>query len=167
MQLLAVRVAVRADVKDFIAETLLDSTVNDVIKVETAHCLFERNEDMTIFLVLCDMFKKFVYKKLEVGRTKRKAFVYAYALCAARFCLLGKDHCAKFNRAAADIYRALEAKDMFSVITDKDSLACAIYFWAEKGKKELNQAAELFRTDEKKVAAVLNAVTGEEQNETH
>lgn len=167
LQLLAINVAVRAGEDEFLKEILLDSTVNDVIKIEIAHLIFERNKDVRLYLVLCDVFRKFDFKKLETGRLKSKTFIYAYSVCAAKYCLLGKESVTKFNRAARRIYRRLEERSMLSVVSDKDSLACAVYLVAEKEESDFQAAIEAFRANEDNVRTILKEISKGEDDETH
>ncbi|RXZ62387.1 tetratricopeptide repeat protein [Candidatus Borkfalkia ceftriaxoniphila] len=167
LQLLAVNVAVRAGEYGFLQEMFLDSTVNDVIKIETARKIFERNKDASIAVVLCDVFKQLEFVRLEVGRVKHKIFVSAYSMCAAKFCLLGNEHTHKFNRAAVKMYNILEEKNLLTLVTDKESLACAIFLFTRKGKGDFKGALESFRADETNVRTLLEAVRQGDKNETH
>ena len=167
MQLLAVNVAVRAGEYGFLQEMFLDSTVNDVIKIETARKIFERNKDASIAVVLCDVFKQLEFVRLEVGRVKHKIFVSAYSMSTAKFCLLGNEHTHKFNRAAVKMYNILEEKNLLTLVTDKESLACAIFLFTRKGKGDFKGALESFRADETNVRTLLEAVRQGDKNETH
>ena len=167
LQLLAVNVAVRAGEYGFLQEMFLDSTVNDVIKIETARKIFERNKDASIAVVLCDVFKQLEFVRLEVGRVKHKIFVSAYSMSTAKFCLLGNEHTHKFNRAAVKMYNILEEKNLLTLVTDKESLACAIFLFTRKGKGDFKGALESFRADETNVRTLLEAVRQGDKNETH
>lgn len=88
-------------------------------------------------------------------------------MCAAKFCLLGNEHTHKFNRAAVKMYNILEEKNLLTLVTDKESLACAIFLFTRKGKGDFKGALESFRADETNVRTLLEAVRQGDKNETH
>ena len=60
---------------EFLQEVLLDFEVADVLKVETLRMLIERNEDMEVGLVLCNIYRRVPIYRIKIGRKRRKKFI--------------------------------------------------------------------------------------------
>jgi hypothetical protein len=137
---------VRAD--EFLQEVLLDFEVADVLKVETLRMLIERNEDMDVGLVLCNIYRRVPIFKIKIGRKRRKKFIEAYAKLASKFIVIRDSYAGKIANAAEFLYRALEAADGLDLIENTDDCACAIFFLA--GIKEMG-------ADKQRIAAAFDA----------
>ena len=162
LQLLAVGVALRAGQEWFVSELLLDPEVNDLVKVETVHRLCRRNKGLEFGAVIANIYRKCAFDRLEVGREKHAKFVDAYALCFARFTLLGDADAERFRLAAQAVYGALEESDSLGLVKDAESLACAVFFTAVGGGdgKEMKRVLHSMHADPHEVAAILDAVHG-------
>lgn len=162
LQLLAVGVALRAGQEWFVSELLLDPEVNDLVKVETVHRLCRRNKGLEFGAVIANIYRKCAFDRLEVGREKHAKFVDAYALCFARFTLLGDADAERFRLAAQAVYGALEESDSLGLVKGAESLACAVFFTAVGGGdgKEMKRVLHSMHADPHEVAAILDAVRG-------
>ena len=136
----------RAD--EFLQEVLLDFEVADVLKVETLRMLIERNEDMDVGLVLCNIYRRVPIFKIKIGRKRRKKFIEAYAKLASKFIVIRDSYAEKIANAAEYLYRALEEGNGLDLIENTDDCACAIFFLA--GIKDMG-------TDKQRVAAAFDA----------
>lgn len=167
LQLLAVKIAIKADIKDFIEEILLDCTINDVIKIELLQRVFERNKETEISVVLCDIFKSMNFYRLYIGRAKNKIFVSAYSECVIKYCILGDDECAAYNVQTGTIYRLLEKNDKLHLISDQNTLACIIRLsLCDKQDAEFDETIKLFHADENTVKDILKVLDeGDNENE--
>ncbi len=167
LQLLAIKIAIKADIKDFIEEILLDSTVNDVMKIELLQRIFERNKETEISVVLCDIFKSINFYRLYIGRAKNKIFVSAYSECVIKYCILGDDECAEYNVQVGTIYRLLEKNDKLHLISDQDTLACVIRLSiCDKIDAEFDETVKLFHANPETVKDILKVLDeGENINE--
>lgn len=147
---------VRAD--EFLQEVLLDFEVADVLKVETLRMLIERNEDIEVGLVLCNIYRRVPIFKIKIGRKRRKKFLEAYAKLASKFIVIRDSYAEKIANAAEFLYRALEAADGLDLIENTDDCACAIFFMA--GLKEMGndkqRIASAFDANFAKVQALLS-----------
>lgn len=137
---------VRAD--EFLQEVLLDFEVADVLKVETLRMLIERNEDMDVGLVLCNIYRRVPIFRIQIGRKRRKKFIEAYAKLASKFIVIRDSYAEKIANAAEYLYRALEAADSLDLIDNTDDCACAIFFLA--GLKEMGN-------DKQRIASAFDA----------
>lgn len=166
LMLLGLRVAVRAEMDDFVRDILLDSTVNDVIKIEALRYLAERNKDFEAGVVVADIYRCATFYKLNVGRVRRGKFTAAYALCFARFAFLTDEGCEPFKRAAEHIYAVLERADKLTLASDAESLACAVCFLASGGgAKRTREVLGALGGNSITVAEILHAVNEEAARE--
>ena len=149
---------VRAD--DFLREVLLDSDVADVLKVETLRMLLLRNEDADFGIVLCNIYKRAFLHRIKIGRKRRKRFLEGYAKVASKFLILNDGNGRRMQRAAEELYAALEKYNSLDLIDSSDDCACAIYW--EAGLKEmgrdLSTVALAFDANEAKVRVLLSAL---------
>lgn len=157
LQLLAVRIAHRLNQTEFLREILLDSSVNDVIKIEALKLVLEKNKDIEISVVLCDIFRKINFEHGFFGRTKKKLFISAYVQSVIKQCILGDDDCSEYCDAVNFLYAELEYKNSLSIVDDETCLACAIIVLATK-PKDIETVIASFRCDKEKVEKILDAV---------
>lgn len=159
LMLLGLRLAVRGGFDDFVRDILLDSSVNDVVKLEGLRYLAERNKDFEAGVVIADIYRCASFVRLHVGRTKRNKFIAAYALAFARFAFLADEDCEAYAEAAERIYDAFEQAGDFSLASDAENLACAIYFMTSKNALlKTKEALGLLGADSSVVAGILHAV---------
>ncbi len=125
---LVTAVHVRAD--DFLQDVLLDFEVADVLKVETLRMLIERNEDVDVGLVLCNIYKRVSIYRIAIGRKRRKKFLEGYARVASKFGVIDSKYGKRLRDAAEGLYRSLERKNALDLVDNPDDIACAIYFLA-------------------------------------
>lgn len=159
LQKLALRVAIRADLRSFWSGILLDVTVDDMIKVDAVRSLCERNRDFECGIVIADIYGRIFFRRLEIGSKRRAQFVGAYALCFARFALInivnGEQLCAVTQR----IYNLFSEQNCFSVIRKREALACAIYLQLRPGDlKKMDQLAESMGADAAEVDRIFETI---------
>ena len=162
LQFLALIVAEHVRADEFLREKLLDFEVLDAIKVETLNALYERNEEETFGVVICNIYRKLQLRRIKIGRSKRKVFIGGYARAASKFAIIAPSYGAKLQRAAEKLYRRVEEQNAVEVFTSEDAIACAIFILA--GLKELGtdigKISEAFDADEATVKLLL-ILTGE------
>ena len=142
---------VRAD--DFLQEVLLDFEVADVLKVETLRMLIERNEDIEVGLVLCNIYRRVPVYRIKIGRKRRKKFIEAYAKIASKFIVIKDAYAEKIALAAESLYRALEKENALDLIENTDDCACAIFLMS--GIRELgNDMARIVSAFDGNIAKV-------------
>ncbi len=137
LQYLGLVTAVRARADEFLQDVLLDFEVADVLKVETLRMLINRNEDMEIGVVLCNLYKCARIYKISIGRKRRKKFIEGYARVASKFVAVDESYSRALKEGAERLYRSLESKQALDLIDNPDDCACAVYFLA--GLKDLGQ----------------------------
>ncbi len=120
---------VRAD--EFLRDVLLDFEVADVLKIEVLRMLVERNEDMDIGVVLCNLYRRASVYKLSIGRKRRKKFIEGYARVLSKFILVDGRYSKRLLKAAEILYRSLEEANALDLIDNPDDCACAIYFLSD------------------------------------
>ncbi|MBO5737602.1 MAG: tetratricopeptide repeat protein [Clostridia bacterium] len=162
---LVTAVHVRAD--EFIEEVLLDYEVADILKIETLRMLMERNEEMELGLVLCNIYRRLTLPQITIGRKRRKRFIEAFAKVASKFIVIRDLYGEKLQQAAENLYGALAGNDALELVNSTDDLACAIFLTA--GLKELGNNPEMiaaaFDADAVKVAELLTAAAGTQTEE--
>ena len=164
LQYLALVTAVHVRADDFLREVLLNHEVVDVLKVETLRLLYERNEEMEIGLVLCNIYRKIRLLRVKIGRKKHKKFVEAYAKIASKFVVISDAYGKKIKATTEKLYRALEKYEQLDLVDSSDDCACAIFLSA--GLKELGNNVEdiatAFEANAAKVRLLLTAVASAE-----
>lgn len=145
---LVTAVHVRAD--DFLQDVLLDFEVADVLKIEVLRMLTERNEDVDVGLVLCNIYKRVSVYRISIGRKRHKRFLEGYARVASKFGVIDDKYGRRLRDAAERLYRNLEEKNALDLVENADDVACAIYFLA--GLRELGR-------DPKWITAAFDANT--------
>lgn len=157
LQYVALMVAEHIRADEFVREMLLDFEVTDLLKVETLRALYERNEDETYGVVICNIYRSLPLRRIKIGRSKRKIFISGYAKVASKFSIIAPSYGGKLQRAAERLYRRVEEQGATEVFTSDDAIACAIFILS--GLKELGsdvgQIAEAFETDEGTVKLLL------------
>lgn len=158
---------VRAD--EFLQEVLLDFEVKDVLKIETLRMLLERNEEMELGIVLCNIYREIYLPCIKIGRKRHKKFIQAFAKVASKFIVINDKYADLLKWAAETLYGAVAEEDAFALLDGVDDCACAIFLLA--GLKELGRemgtVAAAFDADVMKVQALLSCVVNKEkaQNE--
>lgn len=166
LMLLGMRVAVKAGMDDFVRDMLLESGRNDLVKVEGVRYLAERNRSFTAGVVISDFYRRISFDKLSVGRTKHAKFLHAYALCFARFALLGDGSGEDYKAAAERIYGALERASAMDAVSDEASLACAIYFISSRNAlKRTQEILQMLKGNGENVAHILHIVNADVEKE--
>jgi hypothetical protein len=141
LQYLALVTAAHVRADDFLQDVLLDYEVLDVLKVEILRMLLERNEDETLGIVLCNIYRKVQLLRIKIGRKRRKKFIESYAKIASKFVVINDVYAEKIKAAAELLYRSLEKYDSLDLIDNTDDCACAIFFLS--GLKELGGDPQL------------------------
>lgn len=111
---------------DLLRDILLDAFLPDSLKMHTLSFIAERNRDCNYGVVVCHVYRKIHIPALKIGRTRRKAFVKAYAMNVARFAMLEPDYVYSLCSAAAKLYGELSEKGTLSSVKDVAALAAAI-----------------------------------------
>lgn len=127
LKFLAATCAVRAQLDDYVRKLLLNAFLPDTLKVHILAELAERNIGGIYGVVVCNMYNCVDMMPLEVGRTKRRIFISAYAILVSRFAVLDDGYCLKFNRAAKKLYEILDECGSLYCVREPKSLAAAIY----------------------------------------
>ncbi len=126
---------VRAD--EFLQDVLLDFEVADVLKVETLRMLLNRNEDMQVGIVLCNMYRRAQLYRISIGRKRRKKYLEGYARVASKFVSVDEEYSRALKESAEKLYCALEKKQGLDLIDNPDDCACAVYLLS--GLKDLGK----------------------------
>ena len=163
LQVLGINVAVRGGMDEFVCDVLLDSTVSDVVKVETVQRLCERNRDFSCGVVLSDVYRRICFDRVELGRAKRSKFVAAYAVCFSRFVLFDQADGEQLRDATELLYDKLEETGGLAADLDEDSLACAIYLaGTHVNRSRAVEVLQLLGANGEKVAALMTCLHREE-----
>lgn len=158
LQALAVRVAVRSHMDAVLREVLLDSTLEEYVKISILHELTMRNAEDSFGVVVCNVYREFFTHKIEVGDKKQEAFLKAFADVYAKFALLGDENEGKICAAAEDIYLTLEEAGALDYCDERAALAAAIYREAriKGGERSLVKIVELFDANRYTTQAILD-----------
>lgn len=157
---LAVECAVKVGLDDILSEILLNAFYPDTLKMYTLTLIGERNEANSFGVVICNVYKRIEFYALQVGRTKRKCFVQAYAKLTAHFCAIDPDYGLKFAVTAEVLYKQLENEKRLADATDADALAAAIYHRSgimADGIKRKNLST-FFNASESKIKKILGEI---------
>ena len=163
LQYLALATAVHVRADDFIQNVLLDFEVLDALKIETLRMLMERNEDMELGLVLCNIYREIYLPRIKIGRKRRAKYLEGYAKVGSKFVILSEMHGEKIKSAAETLYRALEKASALDLVDNTDDCACAIFMLSKL--KELGNDPEKiaysFDANLAKTRVLMSYVVGE------
>jgi tetratricopeptide (TPR) repeat protein len=140
LQLLGATCAVQAGLDDLLKDILLDASVSDGVKVEILSLLTERNEGRTLGVVICNLYRKLYIPKINLGKSKHKCFLQAYAKLISRFAMLNTDYVYLINAATTKYYSLLEEEGRLSACKHSPAVAAAIYSYS--GIEELGDKDE-------------------------
>lgn len=164
LQFLAVAVAERADLRAYLADMLLKSTVNDVLKIEALLRICVRNRPFECGVVLANDYRKIGFDALKVGRKKSKLFRRAYAQCFARFALLGDGNGESYRLAAQELYAALESRGELDLPAKAEDVAVALYLSVSSfTKAQSKEILRVLHADPETVARLQRAIAGSRQ----
>ncbi len=152
LQMLALAVAERADMRSFLADVLLKSTVNDVIKVEAVYRICCRNRAFECGVVLANDYHKIGFDRLQTGRKKHKIFVQAYAQCIARFSLFGDGAGEEYRQAAQALYAAAESAGALDGLKAENITATLYYAVSPFAKMRGDDVLRILKADPESVA---------------
>ncbi|MDE5722392.1 MAG: hypothetical protein K2I30_06640 [Clostridia bacterium] len=161
LQFLASECAVKAGLDGILCDVLLNAFVSDALKVHILTLLGERNEDNSFGVVICNIYKRVSFRALQLGRSRKRGFISAYARLVAHFSIIEDSYGEEFALACERLYNELEEKQRLSFAADADALAAAIYLKSGITETGLGVTREnlctFFDTTEEK----LNRIIGE------
>ncbi|MBE7085944.1 MAG: tetratricopeptide repeat protein [Clostridiales bacterium] len=164
LQYLALLTAEHVHADGFLIDVLLDPDVADIWKIEIIRMLLERNEEVEVGFVLCNIYRKVVLPRIQIGRKKRKKYLQAYAKTASKFVMIREENGEMIQEAAEKLYRALERYDSLDLIDNTDDVACAIYLMS--GLKELGNNTDMivsaFEANAAKVSVLMTVALSQE-----
>ena len=126
--------------------------------------MLERNEEMELGIVLCNIYKRIFLPRLSIGRKRHKKFIEAYAKLASKFIVVKEHYGAKIVTATETLYKALAEYDSLDLVDNTDDCACAIFLLT--GIKELGNNPEMiaaaFDANADRVKVLLSAAVSKE-----
>lgn len=157
LKTLAAACAVKAGMDGFVCDMLLNAFLSDHLKVQILTMLAERNEENCFGVVICNMYKRLFFHRLELGRLKRKNFIVAYARLTAHFAIIDAKYSETFAATVEQVYKKLAEADMLYVAADTDALTAAIFFLSDVSEPKIprSRLAEFFDTTDKKIDRIL------------
>ncbi len=134
LKALAVHVAIRARFEDFLRDALLNAFIADRIKIDALAEIGRRNEENAFGVVVCNVYKRITFRKLFVGRKRRKSFVEACSRLISHFSIIDNAHGERFYLTAERIYGRAERLGNLEKLNDTDILTALVF--AESGVRE-------------------------------
>jgi tetratricopeptide (TPR) repeat protein len=157
LQLLGASCALRAGLDDQLKEILLNTDVLDSVKIEMIGMIAEENKGTQFGVVICNLYKNLIIPKLEIGRTKRKMFLQAYAMAISRFAILNEDYAFLINSASTSLYYRIEKNGAFDYCKNARTVCAVIYYFsgvkADIKKKDI---CAFFEGDEANYKLLIN-----------
>ena len=143
LQFLGAICAVRGGLDGLVSDILLNAFVDDEIKIKVLTVLGSRNEDLTASVVICNVLKEVEFYRLKLGRTRRKAFIEAYAQLTAHFALLDVELGKKFATFTEEVYNKLEAEGKLALVKNSSELAAVIMLYSKVKLPRLSKRTEI------------------------
>ena len=143
LRLLGAICAVKGGLDSVANDILLDAFLEDDLKFKMLTELGLRNEDRKVSVVICNSLKEFAFRKLTLGRTKRKQFIEAYSYLASHFALLDGKLSNKFAVSAENLYSRLTQEEKLAFIANSNELACAIYLNSKVKLPRMNRRSDV------------------------
>lgn len=142
LQLLGALCAVKGGLDGLVCDILLNAFLNDEIKIRVLAALGERNAQTEVNVVVCNILKRVTFRRLELGRVKRKQFIGAYSTLTAHFALFDERYGEKFASAAEMFYDKFQEEDNISAV-DENELAAAILIYSKIKLPRLTKRNEI------------------------
>ncbi len=160
LQFLGAMCAEKAGLDGLLSDVLLNAFISDGLKVKILTLLGERNETDSFGVVICHLYKRIYFRKLETGRKNRKNFVKAYANLTAHFGVIDSEYGEKFARTAEEIYSKLEENDALRYAADTDALSAVIYFKSgiDEPVVTRDNLCDFFGVKDKQITKILEAL---------
>ncbi|MGN0807681.1 MAG: hypothetical protein ACI4MN_04450 [Candidatus Coproplasma sp.] len=156
LRLIGALSALKAGLDDTVRDVLLDCFMPDSIKLELLSGRVQQNREGVYGIVLCNIYKRVNIFKIEIGRKKRKTFLYAYGLAFSRFAILDDSYSVMIAVATEELYQHLTEVGRLEDCTSVPALAAAIIkFSTVKEDLPLNKICDFFRADINKVEKIL------------
>ena len=143
LQFLGAMCAVKGGLDGLVSEILLNAFVEDEIKIKMLTALGERNEDLTVSTVICNVLKDIEFYRLKLGRAKRKHFVEAYARLTAHFSLLDRELGKSFADNTEAVYLKFETEGKLAFVKDSNELAAVIMLYSKIKLPRLSRRNEI------------------------
>lgn len=159
LKILGGMTAIKAGQDDVVRDILLDSFLDDAVKLEMLSALVQQNREGEYGIVICNLYKRVTLVPLELGRNKKKIFLRGYGLAFSRFAMLASDYPYKLAASAELLYSKLEREKRLDVCRSVPALAAAIVKFSDIDEKGLpdDQMYAIFGADVKKVNEILGA----------
>ena len=159
LKILGGMTAIKAGQDDVVRDILLDSFLDDAVKLEMLSALVQQNREGEYGIVICNLYKRVTLVPLELGRNKKKNFLRGYGLAFSRFAMLASDYPYKLAASAELLYSKLEREKRLDVCRSVPALAAAIVKFSDIDEKGLpdDQMYAIFGADVKKVNEILGA----------
>lgn len=156
LQYFAAKVSVTLNLETYLKRLFLDYTVPDEIKLDAFRTLCMRNRDFEQAVVIANIYRRFRYRKLCIGRSNRKVFLEAYAACVIRFSLFGDGDPEEYRREMETLYRLLEESGNMDLAVSPEVLCCVVYLsLREHEMVKAAEVASMMKTNRKEVSAIL------------
>ena len=143
LQFLGAICAVRGGLDGLVSDILLNAFIDDEIKIKMLTVLGERNEDITVSIVICNVLKEVEFYRLKLGRTKRRLFIEAYAQLTAHFALLDSRLGKSFAECTQEMYTKLEKDEKLAMVKNSSSLAAAVMLYSKIKLPRLSKRTEI------------------------
>ncbi len=157
IQELAVKFAIKNDYKNFIADILLNASVNDIMKIEIIKQIGYTNKSCVFGSVICGIYTKINFRTLQLPAKKRKKFIIAYSNCFAKYDMFDENYGDMLYSSTINLYFKLESEDKLNLVEDEKDLACAIYINSGiENKKYKRRIIKDFNANAENVFAILS-----------
>ena len=143
LQFLGAICAVRGGLDGIVSDILLNAFIDDEIKIKMLTALGERNEDLSVNVVICNILKEVEFFHLKLGRAKRKIFIEAYSSLTAHFALLDSELGKKFASSCEELYKKLDEEERLAGVKNSNSLAAAILLYSNLKLPRLSKRQDI------------------------
>ncbi|MDE6558034.1 MAG: hypothetical protein K2K39_02895 [Clostridia bacterium] len=157
LKLLGALSAVKGGLDDTVRDILLDAFLQDGVKLEVLSALVQQNIDGEYGVVVCNLYKRVTLVPLDIGRTKKKTFLRAYALAFSRFAMLEPEYPYMLAAATEKLYDKLASEGRLDGCRSVPALAAAILKYSEIKESGLSdeQICSFFGANSNKVNEIL------------
>lgn len=158
LQYLGVVTAERARADGFLKSVLLDSELKDVLKLELLRLLYERNEENSFGVVICNIYRLVETHKLRLGVKARGKFLAVYASLSSKFAVIADGYGEKIRSVTENLYAAFKREEAWEYAKSETDVACAVYLlcgFKELGKT-LQGAVNGFGAEPETVQRIIN-----------
>lgn len=149
LQNMAVAVAIHCGSEKFVRQVLLNPEVSDLVKLFALEKIAERNRFDEYGVVICHIYRKVKFMRVNLGQKKHRRFMQAFAAVYAKFAIISVNHAKRVCAATELLYHCMLRMETMYLADRPGDVALAVYLLSgiKEGGGTAQSAAKIFEAD--------------------